>query len=73
MENNVSISNAEMKVMGKIWEKKEMVTVQDMVNVLNEGRFPEGCFAIIGGSNPVILIALLQNCSVPVLPHDRIG
>ncbi len=36
MEDNVSISNAEMKVMGKIWEKKEMVTVQDMVDILNE-------------------------------------
>ena len=36
MEDNVSISNAEMKVMGKIWEKKEMVTVQDMLDVLNE-------------------------------------
>lgn len=36
MEDNVSISNAEMKVMEKIWEKKEMVTVQEMVDILNE-------------------------------------
>lgn len=36
MEDNVSISNSEMKVMGKIWERKEMVTVQDMVDILNE-------------------------------------
>ena len=36
MEENVNISNAEMKVMEKIWKKKEMVTVQDMVDVLNE-------------------------------------
>lgn len=36
MEENVNISNAEMKVIEKIWEKKEMVTVQDMVDVLNE-------------------------------------
>ena len=36
MEENVSISNSEMKVMGKIWEGKEMVTVKDMVGILNE-------------------------------------
>lgn len=35
MEENMNISNSEMKVMNKIWEKGEMVTVPDMVTILN--------------------------------------
>lgn len=36
MGNNMNISNAEMKVMNHIWEVGEMVTVPDMVAILNE-------------------------------------
>ena len=36
MGNNMNISNAEMKVMNHIWEAGEMVTVSDMVTILNE-------------------------------------
>lgn len=36
MEENMNISNSEMKVMNKIWEKGEMVTIPDMVTILNE-------------------------------------
>ena len=36
MGNNMNISNAEMKVMNHIWEAGEMVTVPDMVTILNE-------------------------------------
>ena len=36
MGNNMNISNAEMKVMNHIWEAGEMVTVPDMVAILNE-------------------------------------
>lgn len=36
MEKNSNISDAEMKVMNKIWEMQEMVTVQEMVDILNE-------------------------------------
>ena len=36
MEDNVSVSNSEMKVLKKIWERQEMITVQDMLNILNE-------------------------------------
>ena len=36
MEKNVNISDAEMKVMNKIWEMQGMVTVQEMVEILNE-------------------------------------
>ncbi len=35
MEENMNISNSEMKVMNKIWEMGEMVTVPDMVTILN--------------------------------------
>lgn len=36
MENYTTISNAEMKVMNKIWEMQKTVTVQEMVDILNE-------------------------------------
>lgn len=36
MGNNMNISNAEMKVMNHIWKAGEMVTVPDMVTILNE-------------------------------------
>ena len=36
MEKNSSISDAEMKVMNKIWEMQRMVTVQEMVDIFNE-------------------------------------
>lgn len=36
MEKNSSISEAEMKVMNKVWEMQRTVSVQEMVDILNE-------------------------------------
>ncbi len=37
MEEQKRISQAEMKVMEKIWEKKELLTISDIVAALKEG------------------------------------
>lgn len=36
MDENMSISNAEMKVMNQIWKAEAMVTVPEMLTILNE-------------------------------------
>lgn len=36
MDENMNISNAEMKVMNQIWQSEAMVTVPEMLAILNE-------------------------------------
>lgn len=36
MKEKINISNSEMKIMNKIWALETMVTVSDMVTILNE-------------------------------------
>ena len=36
MDENMSISNAEMKVMNHIWKTGAMITVPEMLAILNE-------------------------------------
>ena len=43
MDENMSISNAEMKVMNHIWKTGAMITVPEMLAILNEEG--EECFS----------------------------